>query len=254
MYTFNIELSIFITICVAVTVWVFALFLDIETYADKEHGRFRRIVIRIVSVAIIGTTGVLSYTSFARLDIVTNTLMAEHSNRPVRAEWNNDLGQATYLPTDTLGRPTGVGVRFNACTPIRTRQDESVTAIGLPHTDKWVSAPLISSQLWASTNASNIVPMTKETQTSLYDIIEYEALWKFERNTVTNGDVPLSPDACTHKSFEFTYTIVPMYEGNEMIPREFVIDIFSSNGYAKHIVLSNGVPGKTVNYSTGEIR
>lgn len=166
MYTFNIELSIFITICVAVTVWAFALFLDIETYADKEHGRFRRIVIRIVSVAIIGTTGVLSYASFARLDIVTNTLMAEHSNRPVRAEWNNDLGQATYLPTDTLGRPTGVGVRFNACTPIRTRQDESVTAIGLPHTDKWVSAPLISSQLWASTNASNIVPMTKETQSS----------------------------------------------------------------------------------------
>lgn len=96
--------------------------------------------------------------------------------------------------------------------------------------------------------------MTKETQTSLHDIIEYEALWKFERNTVKNRDVPLSPDACTHKSFEFTYTIVPMYEGNEMIPREFVIDIFSSNGYTKHIVLSNGVPGKTVNYSTGEIR
>lgn len=69
---------------------------------------------------------------------------------------------------------------------------------------------------------------------------------KFERNTVK--------DVCTHKSFEFTYTIVPMYEGNEMIPREFVIDIFSSNGYAKHIVLSNGVPGKTVNYTTGEIR
>lgn len=247
MYTFNIELSIFITICVAVTVWAPALFLDIETYANKKHGRFQRIVIRIVSVAIIGTTGVLSYASFARLDIVTNTLMAEHSNRPVRAEWNNDLGQATYLPTDTLGRPTGVGVRFNAYTPIRTRQDESVTAIGLPHTDKWVSAPLISSQLWASTNASNIVPMTKETQTSLHDIIEYEALREFEHNTV-------SPDVCTHKSFEFTYTIVPMYDGNEMIPREFVIDIFSSNGYAKHIVLSNGVPGKTVNYTTGEIR
>lgn len=88
--------------------------------------------------------------------------------------------------------------------------------------------------------------MTKETQTSLHDVIEYEALWKFERNTV-------SPDTCTHKSFEFTYTIVPMYEGNELIPREFVIDIFSSNGYAKHIVLSNGVPGKTVNYTTGEI-
>lgn len=246
MYTFNIELSIFITVCVAVTVWAPALFLDIETYADKKHGRFQRIVIRIVSVAIIGTTGVLSYASFARLDIVTNTLMAEHSNRPVRAEWNNDLGQATYLPTDTLGRPTGVGVRFNACTPIRTRQDESVTAIGLPHTDKWVSAPLISSQLWASTNASNIVPMTKETQTSLHNVIEYEALSKFERNTVK--------DACTHKSFEFTYTIVPMYDGNEMIPREFVIDIFSSNGYAKHIVLSNGVPGKTVKYTTGEIR
>lgn len=247
MYTFNIELSIFITICVAVTIWVPALFLNIETYADKKHGRFQRIVIRIVCVAIISTTGVLSYASFAHLDIVTNTLMAEHSNKPVQAEWNNDLGQATYLPTDTLGRPTGVGVRFNAYIPIRTRQDESVTAIGLPHTDKWVSAPLISSQLWASTNASNIVPMTKETQKSLHDIIEYEALWKFEHKT-------LPPDACRDKSFEFTYTIVPMYEGNEMIPREFVIDIFSTDGYAKHIVLSNGVPGKTVNYITGEIR
>ena len=248
MYTYNIELSIFITICVAVTVWVFALFLDIETYADKEHGRFWRIAIRVVSIALIGTTGVMSY-NIARLDIVANSLITQHSNRPVRAEWNNDLGQATYLPTDTLGRPTGVGVRFNACTPIRTRQDESITAVGLPHTDKRVSTSLISSQLWASTNASNIVPMTKETQTSLHDIIEYEALWKFERNTVKNG----SPDTCTHKSFEFTYTIVPMYEGNEMIPREFVIDIFSSNGYAKHIILSNGVPGKTVNYTTGDI-
>lgn len=246
MYTFYIELSIFITVCIAVVVGIPAFFLDIETYADKKHGRFWRIVIRVVSIALIGTTGVLSYTNLAHLDIMANTLTTEHSNRPVRAEWNNDLGQATYLPTDTLGRPTGVGVRFNACTPIRTRQDEFVTAIGLPHTDKWVSAPLISSQLWASTNASNIVPMTKETQTSLHDVIEYETLQKFERNTV-------SPDACTHKSFEFAYTIVPMYDGNEMIPREFVIDIFSSDGYAKHIVLSNSVPGKTVNYTTGDI-
>lgn len=147
MYTFNIELSIFITVCVAVTVWVPALFLDIETYADKKHGRFKRIVIRIVSVAIIGTTGVPSYASFARLDIVANTLMTEHSNRPVQIQWNNNLGHATYRPTDALGRATGAGVHFNACTPVRTQQDEPVSAVGLPHSDGWVSAPLISSQL-----------------------------------------------------------------------------------------------------------
>lgn len=43
------------------------------------------------------------------------------------------------------------------------------------------------------------------------------------------------------------------YVGDELIPREFVIDMFASDGYAKHIILSNGVPGKTVNYTTGDI-
>jgi hypothetical protein len=182
---------------------------------------------------------------------MTNFLIAQYSDRPVQAEWNNNLGHATYRPTDALGRATGAGVHFNACTPVRTQQDEPVTAVGLPHSDGWVSAPLISSQLWASTNASNIVPMTKETQRSLYDVIEYDALKRFMSNA--GGNHPFPPDVCTHKSFDFTYTIIPVYEGDELIPREFVIDMFASDGYAKHLVVSNGVPGKTIDYRTGAI-
>ena len=56
-----------------------------------------------------------------------------------------------------------------------------------------------------------------------------------------------------HKSFDFTYTIIPVYEGDELIPREFIIDMFASDGYAKHLVVSNGVPGKTIDYRTGAI-
>lgn len=38
-----------------------------------------------------------------------------------------------------------------------------------------------------------------------------------------------------------------------MIPREFIIDMFASDGYTKHLVVSNGVPGKTIDYRTGAI-
>jgi len=134
---------------------------------------------------------------------------------------------------------------------VRTQQDEPVNAVGLPHSDEWVSAPLISSQLWASTNASNIVPMTKETQSSLYNVIEYDALKRFMSNA--GGNHPFPPDVCAHKSFDFTYTIIPVYEGDELIPREFIIDMFASDGYAKHLVVSNSVPGKTIDYRTRAI-
>ena len=42
-------------------------------------------------------------------------------------------------------------------------------------------------------------------------------------------------------------------EDDELIPREFIIDMFSSDGYAKHLVVSNGVSGKTIDYHTGAI-
>ena len=254
MYDSNIALWIFVTICVATVIVIVALFLSVVTYGSPIYGRTWRIWIRITSIAIIGVTGVYGY-SYARLDIVTNTLITQYSDRPVQTQWNNNLGHATYRPNDELGRSTGVGVRFNACMPIRTQQDEPVSAVGLPHSDEWVSAPLISSQLWASTNASNIVPMTKEAQSSLYNVIEYEALSRFLHSTRQQDEngTPFPPDVCAHKSFEFTYTVVPTYVGDELIPREFVIDIFVSDGYTKHLVVSNGVPGKTIDYRTGAI-
>lgn len=93
--------------------------------------------------------------------------------------------------------------------------------------------------------------MTKETQSSLYNVIENDALKRFMSNA--GGNHPFPPDVCTHKSFDFTYTIIPVYEGDELIPREFIIDMFVSDGYAKHLVVSNGVPGKTIDYRTGAI-
>lgn len=250
MYSSNIAAWVVITLTVATVVGIAAFFLSIYTYGPHNSGHIKRICIYVTSIAIIGATGVYGY-SYAHLDIVTNTLITQDSNRPVQAEWNNNLGHATYRPTDALGRATGAGVHFNACTPVRTQQDELVNAVGLPHSDEWVSAPLISPQLWASTNASNIVPMTKETQSSLYNVIEYDALKRFMSNA--GGNYPFPPDVCAHKSFDFTYTIIPVYEGDELIPREFVIDMFASDGYAKHLVVSNGVPGKTIDYRTGAI-
>ena len=93
--------------------------------------------------------------------------------------------------------------------------------------------------------------MTKKTQSSLYNVIEYDALERFMSNA--GGNHPFPPDVCTHKSFDFTYTIIPVYESDELIPREFIIDMFASDGYAKHIILSNGVLGKTIDYRTGAI-
>lgn len=251
MYNSNIADWVVSTLTVAIAVGIAAPLLSIYTYGLHNSGRITRICIYVVSIAIIGGTVVYGY-SYARLDIVTNTLITQDSNRPVQVEWNNNLGHATYRPTDALGRATGAGVHFNACTPVRTQQDEPVTAVGVPHNDEWVSAPLISPQLWASTNASNIVPMTKETQSSLYNVIEYDALERFTSNA--GGNYPFPPDVCAHKSFDFIYTIIPVYEGDELIPREFVIDMFASDGYAKHIILSNGVLGKTIDYRTGAIK
>lgn len=91
----------------------------------------------------------------------------------------------------------------------------------------------------------------KRDQSSLYNVIEYDALKRFMSNA--GGNHPFPPDVCTHKSFDFTYTIIPVYEGDELIPREFIIDMFASDGYAKHLVVSNGVPGKTIDYRTGAI-
>lgn len=250
MYISNIAAWVVSTLTVAIVVGMAAFFLSIRTYGPHNSGRITRICIYVTSIAIIGATGVYGY-SYARLDIVTNSLTTQYSNRPVQTQWNNNLGHATYRPTDALGRATGAGVHFNACTPVRTQQDEPVTAVGVPHSDEWVSAPLISPQLWASTNASNIVPMTRETQSSLYNVIEYDALNRFMSNA--GGNHPFQPDVCTHKSFDFTYTIIPVYEGDELIPREFIIDMFASDGYAKHIILSNGVLGKTIDYRTGAI-
>lgn len=250
MYSSNIAAWVVSTLTVAIVVGIAAPLLSIYTYGLHNSGRITRICIYVISITIIGGTGVYGY-SYARLDIVTNSLIAQYSDRPVQTQWNNNLGHATYRPTDALGRATGVGVHFNTCTPVRTQQDEPVNAVGLPHSDEWVSAPLISSQLWASTNASNIVPMTKENQSSLYNVIEYDALKRFMSNA--GGNHPLPPDVCAHKSFDFTYTIIPVYEGDELIPREFIIDMFASDGYAKHLVVSNGVPGKTIDYRTGAI-
>lgn len=250
MYDSNIAAWVISTLTAVIAVGMIAPLLSIYTYGPHNSGRIKRICIYVVSIAIIGVTGVYGY-SYARLDIVTNSLITQYSDRPVQTQWNNNLGHATYRPTDVLGRATGAGIHFNACTPVRTQQDEPVNTVGLPHSDDWVSAPLISPQLWASTNASNIVPMTKETQRSLYNVIEYDALKRFMSNA--GGNHPFPPDVCTHKSFDFTYTIIPVYEGNELIPREFVIDMFASDGYAKRIILSNGVPGKTIDYRTGAI-
>lgn len=160
MYSSNITAWVVSTLTAVIAVGMIAPLLSIYTYGPHNSGRITRICIYVTSITIIGGTGVYGY-SYARLDIVTNTLITQDSNRPVQAEWNNNLGHATYRPTDALGRATGAGVHFNACTPVRTQQDEPVNAVGLPHSDEWVSAPLISPQLWASTNASNIVPMTK---------------------------------------------------------------------------------------------
>lgn len=189
MYDSNIAAWVVSTLTVAIAVGMIAPLLSIYTYGPHNSGRIKRICIYVISIAIIGGTGIYGY-AYARLDIVTNTLITQDSNRPVQTEWNNNLGHATYRPTDALGRATGAGVHFNACTPVRTQQDEPVTAVGVPHSDEWVSAPLISSQLWASTNASNIVPMTKETQSSLYDVIEYDALKRFMSNA--GGGITLS--------------------------------------------------------------
>lgn len=228
MYSSNIAAWVISTLTAVIAVGMIAPLLSIYTYGPHNSGRIKRICIYVVSIAIIGATGVYGY-SYARLDIVTNSLIAQYSDRPVQTQWNNNLGHATYRPTDALGRATGVGVHFNACTPVRTQQDEPVNAVGLPHGDEWVSAPLISPQLWASTNASNIVPMTKETQSSLYNVIEYDTLKRFMSNA--GGNHPFPPDVCAHKSFEFTYTIVPTYVDDELIPREFVIDVFASLEY-----------------------
>lgn len=250
MYSSNIAAWVVSTLTVAIVVGIAAPLLSIYTYGPHNSGRITRICIYVISITIIGATCVYGY-SYARLDIVTNSLIAQYSDRPVQTQWNNNLGHATYRPTDALGRATGAGVHFNACTPVRTQQDEPVTAVGVPHSDEWVSAPLISPQLWASTNASNIVPMTKETQSSLYNVIEYDALKRFMSNA--GGNHPFPPDVCAHKSFEFTYAVVPIYVGDEPIPREFIIDMFASDGYAKHLVVSNSVPGKTIDYRTGAI-
>lgn len=194
MYSSNIAAWVVSTLTVAIVVGIAAPLLSIYTYGPHNSGRITRICIYVISITIIGATGVYGY-SYARLDIVTNTLITQYSDRPVQTQWNNNLGHATYRPTDALGRATGAGVHFNACTPVRTQQDEPVNAVDLPHSDEWVNAPLISPQLWASTNASNIVPMTKETQSSLYNVIEYDALKRFMSNA--GGESPF-PTGCMH--------------------------------------------------------
>ena len=201
MYDSNIAAWVVSTLVAVIAVGMIAPLLSIYTYGPHNSGRITRICIYVISIIIIGGTGVYRY-SYALLDIVTNTLITQYSDRPVQTQWNNNLGHATYRPTDALGRTTGAGVHFNACTPVRTQQDEPVTAIGLPHSDEWVSAPLISPQLWASTNASNIVPMTKETQSSLYNVIEYDALKRFMSNA--GGNHPLPPDVCTNHLISHT--------------------------------------------------
>lgn len=75
--------------------------------------------------------------------------------------------------------------------------------------------------------------------------------WAYQSRTIQRSSIP--SDVCAHKSFDFTYTIIPVYEGDELIPREFIIDMFASDGYAKHLVVSNGVLGKTIDYRTGAI-
>lgn len=102
--------------------------LSIYTYGPHNSGRIKRICIYVVSIAIIGVTGVYGY-SYARLDIITNTLITQYSNRPVQAEWNNNLGHATYRPTDALGRATGAGVHFNACTPAPELSTKRISTI-----------------------------------------------------------------------------------------------------------------------------
>lgn len=135
MYTSNIAAWVVSTITAVIVVGIVAPLLSIYTYGPHNSGRIKRICIYVTSIAIIGRTGVYGY-SYAYLEIETDFLITQYSDRPVQAEWNNNLGHATYRPTDALGRATGAGVHFNACTPVRTQQDEPVTAVGVPHSDE----------------------------------------------------------------------------------------------------------------------
>ena len=102
MYGSNIAAWVVSTITAVIAVGIIAPLLSIYTYGPHNSGRITRICIYVTSIAIIGGTGVYGY-SYAHLEIEANFLIAQYSDRPVQAEWNNNLGHATYRPTDALG-------------------------------------------------------------------------------------------------------------------------------------------------------
>lgn len=51
------------------------------------------------------------------------------------------------------------------------------------------------------------------------------------------------------------YVVVPLYEGDETIPRTVVVNMLSSDGSInERVLVDNSNPGWTINYSTGDIR
>ena len=85
MYDSNIAAWVVSTLTAVIAVGMIAPLLSIYTYGPHNSGRITRICIYVVSIAIISVIGVYGY-SYARLDIVTNSLIAQYSDRPVQTQ------------------------------------------------------------------------------------------------------------------------------------------------------------------------
>lgn len=70
---------------------------------------------------------------------------------------------------------------------------------------------------------------------------------RYITNVINNNVIVLDNDMHLHIQIDASHTFI------QYITREFIIDMFASDGYAKHLVVSNGVPGKTIDYHTGAI-
>lgn len=79
MYDSNIAAWVVSTLVAVIAVGMIAPLLSIYTYGPHNSSRITRICIYVISITIIGGTGVYGY-SYARLDIVTNSLITQYSD------------------------------------------------------------------------------------------------------------------------------------------------------------------------------
>lgn len=173
-------------------------------------------------------------------------------------------GQVSYSPLDGLGRPGLVAASLThdvrEAARERGRQQIDVDPCGWPKTNPevlvetpdggiyhgrfWNRSHLLADSLGGDPTRENLVTGTRMQNTGGND----------EGGGMAYGEAIARDWLDAHESGTLYYSALPLYAGDEEIPRAVIVDMRSSDGQVDmELIVYNAAKGYSVDYETGDV-